>query len=426
MVFSHGDTGSASITRTISFRSPRRYIIRGMTVPECSVHFQTGATMTERDNFLACLAGEVYEYVPVWLMGFENEDIARTALPGVRLPDNLSHNPERTDYPWDRITDAERERTLAYNRAILKPVACVGWGANMPLGHGGPGEFHFRLLELKENERLLMCETGAKRLVRKHPHFYKDFDYPLGTAADVDRLDLPDPHDPARYRGFAEDAAFFKAAGYIAGANLNGFFSGPHYFCLEYQQFLMELLLDPENAKRLIDTVGAWTFTAAEEVLARGAECLVLCDDLGSADNLLISPELYETWILPWHRRLCDLAHEHGAAVHLHSHGNINRILPLVLSAGVDMLDPFDTHEHMDLPAFLEAHPASRTIPVGGLHKFFFTWDRDRQNEWLTTLFARTKGKGRWMLMDPGGVPDGTSPETVDFLINRLAELRRR
>ena len=94
----------------------------------------------------------------------------------------------------------------------------------MALGHGGPGEFHFRIREVRESERILECETGSKRLIRKNPHFYHDSDYPLKTVEDVDRLELPDPRDPARYRGFAEDVNFFKDAGYMTAANVNGFF----------------------------------------------------------------------------------------------------------------------------------------------------------------------------------------------------------
>jgi len=382
--------------------------------------------MTHRENFRALLDGEPYDHVPIWLMGFENEDAARRLNPDRRFPDNLAHNPELQDYPWDRISDEERERVLEYNRATLKPIVAVGWGANMPLGHGGPGEFHFRILEVKHGERLLECETGAKRIVRKNPHFYRDFDYPMKTAADLDALELPDPRDQARYAGFEEDVAFFREAGYATAANLNGFFSGPHYFCLDYQEFLMSLLVDPENSKRLIDTVGDWNIAAAEEVLKRGVDCIILCDDLGSSDNLLISPELYEAWILPWHKKLCDLAHDHGAYVHLHSHGNINKILPLVLSAGVDMLDPFDIYEHMNLVAFIEANPDARCVPAGGCHKFFYDWDIDEMNEYLTILFERAKNAGRWMFMDTGGVPESLEKGKYDFLIERLAELSKR
>ncbi len=382
--------------------------------------------MNHRENFLAVLKGEAFDRVPIWLMGFENEDCARNLNPETRFPDSLAHNPELKNYPWDRITDEERERVLEYNRVLHKPVVAVGWGANMPLGHGGPGEFHFDIIELKKDERILECETGAKRIVRRNPHFYRDFDYPMKEAKDVDMLELPDPRDPARYKGFEEDTAFFREAGYATAANLNGFFSGPHYFCLDYQEFLMSLLIDPENSKRLIDTVGEWNIAAAEEVLKRGVDCIILCDDLGSSDNLLVSPELYEAWILPWHKKLCDLAHDHGAFVHLHSHGNITKILPLVLTAGVDMLDPFDIYEHMDLVAFLEEHPDSGCVPVGGCHKFFFDWDMDEMNEYLTTLFQRANRAGAWMFMDTGGIPEGLDKGAYDFLLNPLAELSKR
>jgi hypothetical protein len=379
--------------------------------------------MTYRENIIALLDNETYETVPIWIMGFENEDAARRLNPGYELPDNLSHNPEREDYPWSRISDEERRKTINYNIAVHRPITVIGWGANMPHGHGGPGEFHFRLLDLKENERTLECETGCKRVVKKNPHFYMDFDYPMKSVSDIDTLTLPDPRDPSRYTGFADDTAFFKDAGFLTGGNLNGFFSGPHYFCLEYQDFLMSCLLEPEGTKRLIDTIGEWNIAAAEEMLSRGTECIVLCDDLGSADNLLISPELYEAWIFPWHKKLCDLAHDHGAYVHLHSHGNINKILPLVLATGVDMLDPFDTNESMEIVEFMTSHPETNTIPVGGLHKHFFGWDRDTQNDYLTSLFARAKKAGRWMFMDTGGIPENIPLDMYDFLMNRLAEL---
>ena len=378
--------------------------------------------MTPRENMLAILNGEPYKSVPIWIMGFENEDLARRLIPEVKFIDSLFHNPEKCNYPWDRLTDDERNRAINYNQAILKPLTVVGWGANMALGHGGPGEFHFNIIETNENERILECETGCKRLIQKNPHFYRDFDYPLKTVDDVDSLELPDPRDPGRYNGFEEDTAFFKEAGYMTAANLNGFFSGPHYFCIDYQEFLMSMLLDPSNTKKLIDCIGDWNMAAAEEMLKRGTECIILCDDLGSADNLLMSPDIYREWIQPWHKKLCGLAHDFNAYVHLHSHGNINKILPSVLETEVDMLDPFDIYESMDMVAFLESG-ASKTVPVGGCHKFFFEWDQQKQDDYLTDLFRRAQKAGRWMFMDTGGFPETISNEMYDFLIGRLGEL---
>ena len=65
--------------------------------------------MTFRDNICALLKDEDYETVPVWIMGFENEDVARYLNSEHELPQNLSHNPEKENYPWDRISDEERQ-----------------------------------------------------------------------------------------------------------------------------------------------------------------------------------------------------------------------------------------------------------------------------------------------------------------------------
>jgi len=89
------------------------------------------------------------------------------------------------------------------------------------------------------------------------------------------------------------------------------------------------------------------------------------------------------------------------------------------------MLDPFDMEESMDLVEFLETNKSTRTIQVGGLHKKFLEWDRDKQNDYLTSLFNRTKKAGRWILMDTGGISEKFSKEIYDFLIERLKELSK-
>ena len=226
-----------------------------------------------------------------------------------------------------------------------------------------------------------------------------------------------------RYKGIEEDVRYFKNQGYFTGANLNGFFSGPHYFCLDYEEFLLSIALDPINTKKLIDKVGDWNLCVAEQLLPRGIDCITLCDDLGSANNLLVNPRIYQDWIFPWHKKLCDLAHDFGAYVHLHSHGNLKKILPDILATGVDMLNPFAADESMDLVEYLESHPNSKTIPVGGLHKQMFEWDQAMQKEWLNSLFKKAKKAGRWIFGDSSGIPGTITNENYTFFIETVRKL---
>ncbi len=378
--------------------------------------------MTPRENMLALLSGEPYERVPIWLMGFDNDHVVRNLYPGRDFPASLFHNPDVFEYPWQALPEAERRKTLDYNAAVLKPAVVAGWGANMSFGHGGPGEFHFRPTGRDGKTRTLECETGSKRIIGMDPYFYRDFDFPIKNIRELERLALPDARDPQRYAGIEDDIRYFKDAGYFTAANLNGFFSAPHYFCMDFQEFLMSFILEPVHTKRLIDRIGEWNLSAAEELLKRGVDCITLCDDLGSADNLLIRPEMYRELIKPWHTRLCRMAHEFGAYVHLHSHGNINTILPDILETEVDMLNPWDIYESMDLVRYLELG-GSRTVPVGGCHKFFFEWERAEQAAYLENLFERACRAGRWIFMDTGGVAETVNKETYDFVLQKLKDL---
>ena len=90
---------------------------------------------------------------------------------------------------------------------------------------------------------------------------------------------------------------------------------------------------------------------------------------------------------------------------------------PMVTVKGKPML------EH--IVEFIKTNKNTGTIPVGGLHKHFFNWDRDTQNEYMTSLFNRAKKAGKWICMDTGGIPETVSKETYDFFLERIGELAK-
>lgn len=65
-----------------------------------------------------------------------------------------------------------------------------------------------------------------------------------------------------------------------------------------------------------------------------------IANDMGSQINLLFSPDTMRKLFLPGIRKLAALAHEHGAAVYLHSDGAIRKAIPDLIAAGVDILNP--------------------------------------------------------------------------------------
>jgi len=50
-------------------------------------------------------------------------------------------------------------------------------------------------------------------------------------------------------------------------------------------------------------------------------------DDLGFRTSTLISPEDLKKYVLPWHKKIAQLAHEHNLLYLLHSCGNLEQIM---------------------------------------------------------------------------------------------------
>ena len=287
--------------------------------------------MITREQFRAVLHGGSNE-VFSWTMSFFNEKLAEKLLGKECIPSDVIPEKEFT-YGASPQPDWEVKARLA-ERAGL-PAVPVGWGAGLYFGHGGPGEFREKSIVIAENKRVTVYETGVHKEVRYNPHFYHHCNYPLDELTMEMAINLPNPDDSSRYEGLAAEVSYHKQRKRMTFTNLNGFFSSVHYFLYPYEKFLMDLILKPDEVKLIVDRLGEYNLKVAEHLLQTGVDIICFCDDLGSGNNLLMSPELYRQYFRPWHAALADLCHQYGAFLHLHSHGDINLIMKDLYEIGM-------------------------------------------------------------------------------------------
>lgn len=376
--------------------------------------------MTKRELILCALNHEE-NGIPLWPMGFENVETANRLIGEKNVPSEIY---PANDYKLGASNQENRERNLLYAEQIDSCVIGVGRGGNFALGHGGPGEFLDKLVEEGNNYRISVYETGVKKEIRANPHFYRHFDYPALTPGNVDSLIFPNANDLKRYEGIEQEIQFYKGKGYFTSANINGFFSGLHYFLCPYDELLANLLIEPDMVHSLLGKLGEFNLTVAENLLRCGVDCITFCDDLGSGNSLLFSPETYEKYFFQWHKALADLCHSYGAYVHMHSHGNINKIIGKIVETGIDMINPCDPYENMDLK-FLKAEYGKRITFVGGVDKFFFEWDKDKMRESLKKVIQDGRGGGGYIFMDSsGGIPENVTREMFKFYMDISREIR--
>ncbi|NLE45788.1 MAG: uroporphyrinogen-III decarboxylase-like protein [Chloroflexi bacterium] len=109
------------------------------------------------------------------------------------------------------------------------------------------------------------------------------------------------------------------------------------------EQALMDLVLNPEIVHYCLDKL----FDLAYENTVRIFEQIpgqvmltYVAEDMGGQDDLMISPAHIREFLVPRMKRMIDLSHEAGAFVFHHNDGNCRRIIPDMIEAGIDILNP--------------------------------------------------------------------------------------
>lgn len=91
---------------------------------------------------------------------------------------------------------------------------------------------------------------------------------------------------------------------------------------------------------KLFDLAYEDTRRIYEQAGENGVQITYVAEDMGSQTNLIFAPRQIEEFFLPGMRRMIELAHEAGAFVFHHNDGAIRKIIPAMIDAGIDVLNP--------------------------------------------------------------------------------------
>ncbi|MBD3174850.1 MAG: methyltransferase [Armatimonadia bacterium] len=157
------------------------------------------------------------------------------------------------------------------------------------------------------------------------------------------------PQTPTSLERIAETAKEFRASTDRAimvavGCNLLEW----GQFLRGFGLFLEDLAADPQGAHKLLDRlveVHLETIDRALPAIGPHVDILQMGDDLGTQAGPQISPSMYRTFFKDRHTALYARAREvTGAKIFLHSCGGIAPLLPDLIEAGVEIINPVQTN----------------------------------------------------------------------------------
>lgn len=204
-------------------------------------------------------------------------------------------------------------------------------------------------------------EFGIKwRMPKENNLYYDMYQHPLQdikNSKDIVQYEFIDPKDDTRFRQFEEKilSADKNKRFYMINSNSPGIFE-LSLWLRGFENFFMDLAGNKQIAETLLDKILYYKMQYWEKALEYVNNKIIVigeADDLGTQNNTIISPGMYREFIKPRHKKLFSFIKKQAdgkAFIFFHSCGSIKELIPDLIEAGVDILNPLQYNaENMDL-----------------------------------------------------------------------------
>jgi uroporphyrinogen decarboxylase len=261
-------------------------------------------TMTGRERWLAVLRGETPDRLPMdyWATGEADANLMRHL--GCRDHEEL------------------------YQRLHLDVPALVGpayAGPQIPPGHDTFGC------------RFEWADYGSGRYLECTHHPLAEFRTLAEIERGYDRWPDPDWYDYSVIPGQIQG----KETRPIRGGGSEPFLT---YTLLRGQeQALIDLVDAPEMVHFCLDRLFGFCYENTRRIYEKipgQVQISYVAEDMGGQKSLLYSPRHIREFLIPRMKRMIDLVHQAGAFVFHHNDGAIRKIVPDMVEAGIDVLNP--------------------------------------------------------------------------------------
>lgn len=320
--------------------------------------------MNSRERVLAALNHREPDRVAVDFSGHRSSGISAVAYPKLRAALGLE---PRTIYVYDpiqqlAIVDDDVLERFGVDTIEMGRGFCLEerWWADWTLPDGTPCKMpSWARPERSGAEWILRSESGRAlgRMPEASLHFDQTYWPLLEGAEDLTRLEecypesmwtgIGSPPGPsiASDEERAEGARRLRAKTDRAVIGLFGgnlLETGQMFYRMD--QFLVMLAGDPQRAHRFLDALVELHLKKLEKFLAAvgdSIDIIAFGDDLGAQNCPQISPRMYREFFQPRHKLMWNRAKELAdVKVMLHCCGAVRQLLPDIIAAGLDAINP--------------------------------------------------------------------------------------
>lgn len=217
----------------------------------------------------------------------------------------------------------------------------------------------------------------------------------LKDIDDISEFTLPDFSKFENYEPAGETVNSRKDKWVVGG--MPGFTFNIARKLFKLENYLCLLLLERDKIRVLHDRIDEQLHYIVYNYAKSGVDSIMFPEDWGTQQQTLVSPSLWYDEFYGRYKKLCELAHDSGVKVFMHSCGAIREIIPGLIDAGINLLQ-FDQpalHGIENLASYQKHSKITFWCPVD-IQKTLQTMDetiiRNEAEELLDKLWQKKGG----------------------------------
>ncbi len=190
------------------------------------------------------------------------------------------------------------------------------------------------------------------------------------------------------------------------------------------ERTLIAMIEDPDWVKDMFMTDARVCVAIAEEMMGRGMQFDAgwVFDDLGFKHKSFFSPALYRELLMPAHKLICDCFKSRGIPMILHTCGYSMELVPALIEAGFNCLQPLEVKAGNDLLALKKKYGDILSF-MGSIDvRAMASSDPDDIVREISTKIPIAKQGGGYIYHSDHSVPDNVSFEQYCRVIELVHE----
>ncbi len=286
---------------------------------------------------------------------------------------------------------------------------------------------------VEETDETILTRDGNGALLRRHKLHEatpEHVDFRVRDRATWEEYARPHLLEPDErridFQGYRQAKAYAREHDrFFAWSGVN-VFELMHPVC-GHQYMLMGMALDPDWVKDMVTVYSRLTVQLQEILFAREGypDGIWYYEDMGFKGRPFMSPAMYREIVQPGHIHTIDFAKSHGLPVIMHSCGNVEKLLPGMVEAGIDCLQVIEVKAGMDLLKLYSEY-GERLSFMGGIDvRALYSNDREIINAELESKVPIVKGHYGYVLHSDHSIPNTVEYDSYRYFIERGLELGR-